>query len=82
MRPFREWEIGSWKVGKVVREWEDPAFWFARWRFLNGIKKGVSLMTHAHNAMNIVTEGVRAHAYTIAHVLVVYLMLKFVGLFL
>jgi hypothetical protein len=75
---FRDWEIASWKIGKVVREWDYPEFWFARWRFKQGWQKGAGPKTHAHNAMNILVEGIRAHAYTIGHVLPVYCVVRLV----
>ena len=67
---FRDWEILSWKVGKVAREWYHPEFVSARIRLTENWRRKKSISVALHDLMNVLVEGIRAHAYTIGHLLV------------
>ena len=53
----------SWKIEKYKREWE--AWRLDRQRFVGAAKE------FSHAFVNVFVEGIRHHAYTIGHVLVV-----------
>ena len=57
----------SWKIDKYKKEWE--AWRVDRQRFVGAAKE------FSHAFVNLFVEGIRHHAYTIGHIVVVLVVL-------